>query len=414
LSSASGTTGTTSTNLVFSTSPTLVTPTLGAASATSLKPTTAAAFNFLLTGGSNIGSYDTAGAWTLGASSNTPYTQYHTTHANIFSAPSSNSDYNGGWYLGANVYIATSRQPTRQTSLGGAMIQFAPRTTDTNPCLMFYAALSTHGATDSSSIVGQYTQAGAWTFPINTTHTFGNNTGASQLSIVLRGASGYVCEHVYYQNNVLKGEIGITPGGGAIVSGDAAGDLCIATVAGQKLQFGIGGTGNVANCSAGAWTLGPTAANVTHKTNGAMSSIYREYTGGSTRTLSTSPTNYITEYTWVDTFTDLSTSAWSVANGNALGNGILHCALKNVDSDMATFTIYCGVEQGVSHRFTYAAGANASISETSEGVFEISGLGDGRTYTLTGSTANAGFTLKASSTATGTTTLVIKQIRMIP
>jgi len=111
----------------------------------------------------------------------------------------------------------------------------------------------------------------------------------------------------------------------------------------------------------------------------------------------------------VTIFTNLSTSNVTI-NKPALpgGNSFVYTIfLQNIDNDQATFMMSMGREDAVSLRLTAFGAANCSITETSEGVFAVSGLGDGRTYTFTFDTGFATFSLKSSSLATGSTVVSI-------
>jgi hypothetical protein len=160
----------------------------------------------------------------------------------------------------------------------------------------------------------------------------------------------------------------------------------------------------------GAVTLGPSSGTVSHTKYGYENQINENFTGGAVRTKSTTPTKGITRTCYVDEFTNLSTTAWACAGDAGLTVGIFNFVLKNIDDDIATFTIHAGVEQGVTLKYTAVGGANCSISEGSEGVFSITGLGDGRTYTLQFATGSGKLSLKASTTATGTTGLYYERI----
>jgi len=118
----------------------------------------------------------------------------------------------------------------------------------------------------------------------------------------------------------------------------------------------------------------------------------------------------IIEFARLQNFTNLSTTPVYILEGGATGAGFFDFCLTNIDGDKATFRICVGVEAGVIWKFLHVLGANCAITESSEGVFAISGLGDGRTYTLTCSTGASQMTLKASSTATGTTKLYCKAV----
>lgn len=158
----------------------------------------------------------------------------------------------------------------------------------------------------------------------------------------------------------------------------------------------------------GASTHGSAGGN-TATFYGSLAITTLQYTGSGTRTLANPFDGAVGVLSYVDNYTNLTTTPWSIANGAAIANGILQCILTNVDGDSCSFTIYGGIENGVLFRYgtSTASAGNCTISEGSEGVFSISGMGDGRTYTITCSTGGAVMTIAASSLATGTTTLKI-------
>ena len=109
-------------------------------------------------------------------------------------------------------------------------------------------------------------------------------------------------------------------------------------------------------------------------------------------------------------FTNLGTTNTAMDDGVGYGNaGIFTVGLENVDGDECVFQISTGRDQGVAHKYNLISGSNANCSVSNSGgnggVFTISGLGDGRTYTLTfsNSTLDAP-NLRASSAATTGTT----------
>lgn len=155
----------------------------------------------------------------------------------------------------------------------------------------------------------------------------------------------------------------------------------------------------------GSWTFGRVAANQSHKVNGEIKQIFRQYSGGATRTLSTNPDAFIGQSVWVDSFTDLSTTFWPVAAGLALTSGRLDCILGVTNGCTASFTVYLALQAGVSWRFHSFSAANCTITESSEGLFGIVVGGDARTYTLGFNTNNSSASINASSTATGITLL---------
>ena len=111
----------------------------------------------------------------------------------------------------------------------------------------------------------------------------------------------------------------------------------------------------------------------------------------------------------VTVFTNLSTSNQTINKPTLPGGNtfVYTIFMQNIDNDQATWSLSMGREDAVSLRLTAYGAANCSISETSEGVFAVTGLGDGRTYTFTFDTGFASFSLKASSLATGSTIVSI-------
>lgn len=106
-----------------------------------------------------------------------------------------------------------------------------------------------------------------------------------------------------------------------------------------------------------------------------------------------------------ESLVDLSTTPVSLFGGGGIGTSITHFFLTNVSGDTCNFTIYTALDAGVSWKFTHTAGANCSITESSEGVFAISGMGDSKTYTLTLNTGSGVVTLVSSGATTGTTVI---------
>ena len=105
-------------------------------------------------------------------------------------------------------------------------------------------------------------------------------------------------------------------------------------------------------------------------------------------------------------FSNLGTSAVTLSGVQGGSNAAAYFFfLSNIDADQCSFLVFLGRENAVTMKWNVVVGANCSINESSEGVFVITGLGDGRTYTLTGSTGNAALTLKANESTSGTTHL---------
>lgn len=112
-----------------------------------------------------------------------------------------------------------------------------------------------------------------------------------------------------------------------------------------------------------------------------------------------------------ETYVNLSTSPVNVFGGAAVGTASLFLSLMNIAGDTATFQINSALDAGVQWKFNHVLGANCAITESSEGVFAITGLGDGVTYTISLSTGASQMTIKASATQTGNTKLSIFAIR---
>lgn len=107
-----------------------------------------------------------------------------------------------------------------------------------------------------------------------------------------------------------------------------------------------------------------------------------------------------------ESFTDLGTTPQSLHGGVRLGVGFrMDCTLQTPAAHHATFTIYGGFQSGVAFLFSGVQGANCTLTETTDGNFEVTNVGDGRTYTLNVDTGSGTATLKADATVSGTTTL---------
>ena len=92
------------------------------------------------------------------------------------------------------------------------------------------------------------------------------------------------------------------------------------------------------------------------------------------------------QISYVNQFTNLGTTPQSITylGGNAfIAHFFMQTATPSGNPHQCSFTIYGGRQAAVAHRFTGYAGGNCTLNETSEGVFSITGLGDGVTYTLT-------------------------------
>lgn len=114
--------------------------------------------------GASILSATSAGAFTFGSASDTPYTTFHTINKSLFSGtPSSATDLNGTIRFGSNSYSSAGQQPTRVSGLTGVQIAVLNRTSDTAGSCFFQANLAADTATTSAATVGSFTGQGAWT-----------------------------------------------------------------------------------------------------------------------------------------------------------------------------------------------------------------------------------------------------------
>jgi len=112
-------------------------------------------------------------------------------------------------------------------------------------------------------------------------------------------------------------------------------------------------------------------------------------------------------------YTNLSTTATAMSQGLINNACVVDVFLENIDADQGVFRFTSGRRNGEAHKYSLVSGSNSNCSVSlSTNVFTITGLGDGRTYTLTMSTGSIGTapTLKASSTATGTTKLAMYSV----
>jgi hypothetical protein len=136
--------------------------------------------------------------------------------------------------------------------------------------------------------------------------------------------------------------------------------------------------------------------------------VAADTTGGKLTTGGGYPSYFTTDQNIIN----IGTASTNLFGGVSTGRCVINFFLATVASHSCTFTVYVGIEAGVAWKFSHAGGAGATIAGTA-GVFTITNLGDGRTYTLTGSTGGAVFTIKADATVTGTTIVRTAGFRMI-
>ena len=111
-------------------------------------------------------------------------------------------------------------------------------------------------------------------------------------------------------------------------------------------------------------------------------------------------------------YTNLSTTSVAMDDGLGYGNaGIITISIENVDDDQCVFQLSTGRENAVAHRYRVIVGSNANcnINQTGPAQFQVSNMGDGRTYTVDYSTGAVGTpcTWRASGATSGETRIVI-------
>jgi hypothetical protein len=132
------------------------------------------------------------------------------------------------------------------------------------------------------------TTAGVVTFPINTTHVFGNTTTAAACIVALKSPTANAAYHSYYNDTVRCGYLG-TGAAGALMPSSAR-DMCL--VARTALRFSSDdGTTDHGSCAAGNWTLGAANTNTLRLNNVTVV----EDAAQSTVTLLKTPTGFTAE-----------------------------------------------------------------------------------------------------------------------
>lgn len=224
-----------------------------------------------------------AGAVTLGPSTNTPYTSFHTINKNIYaSTPSTATSANGSFYIGSNLFTATGRQPTRITGLTGAAIGFINSTTDTTNVMLFKTNLQADSATTVGGDVAAVTAAGAWTFGPSQTFNYDgprhyvsggiwadNVSASSQSGFFVVGTNAKVTS----SSNIGAGRDNATPGGAAIIfdNNNTATNNAFRFMANQPGDATSTLADQVAACTyQGAWTLGPSGGTNAHYFEGKI------------------------------------------------------------------------------------------------------------------------------------------------
>ena len=109
-------------------------------------------------------------------------------------------------------------------------------------------------------------------------------------------------------------------------------------------------------------------------------------------------------------YVNLGTTAEAMSEALSSKAAMVCVFITNKDDDEGTFMFTTGKESGAAHRYNLISGSNANCSVTlATNVFTITGLGDGRTYTLTMSIASIATapTWKADTVISGNTDIAM-------
>jgi hypothetical protein len=108
-----------------------------------------------------------------------------------------------------------------------------------------------------------------------------------------------------------------------------------------------------------------------------------------------------------DAFGNLGTTPQAVRGGAFLPyRSVTHFTLVTPQGHSGTFSIYTGLESGVTYRYTAAGGANCTVTQSTPGEFTITVQGTATSFYLTYAGGQNTATLRAAAATTGTTLLV--------
>ena len=199
------------------------------------------------TSGNDIISATDAGAVTLGASTNTPYTTFHTTHKNIASGtPGAATDLFGQYSISANCFDTAGYLPTRTRFLTGGRLVLSPRTSDTATTISFRTNDNGDLITSPDKEVVAVTAAGAVTLgPNNYT---GLHTVNGPITITRNGTANNPYLRLY--NDAENYSLFYRDHTGTIIGTAEATGWIVKNGSGAEIVTGF-------FSNAGAWTLGP-------------------------------------------------------------------------------------------------------------------------------------------------------------
>jgi len=186
----------------------------------------------------NLGSMSQAGAWTLGPAS---FNGVHILNCEQLKIASTTNNSTSIKYA----YGGTDKFISYYYNVDGSMRMSNAAGTDFSIC----------------------SSAGAWTFPTNTLHTFGTNTGGSDTRFLTQTSTG---NYVSYEASINAAQEFLIGTGTTFNTGSATTAMQIRTQT-RALNISLnGGTDiHLSGTTAGAWTLGPDSGyTIVHKSFG--------------------------------------------------------------------------------------------------------------------------------------------------
>jgi hypothetical protein len=245
------------------------------------------------------GKISSTGAWTLGPASISNYNNVvHYINGNIAAGGTGTAVFDRGMAIGSNWNIAGTINPTRTTSLTGAAVYYAPRTSDNDQTIAFITNKLTTGTEVNA---GGVTANGAWTLgpaagadkhTINGGLVLSNNGTTGGIGTYSGSGSVQIAAGWYRRNDgaVISNVTGVGNTSifctRAMSTADAAAIRFFANY--QDLQTAGSAVVDTNDkeigfaTASGAWTLGPSAGGVDHRINGSMT-VKRNLTYGQIR-----------------------------------------------------------------------------------------------------------------------------------
>lgn len=320
--------------------------------------------------GNNVGSVTDAGAWTF-SSNNSGVTHSvfgagidfaaNTSADDIFTIKAKTADGsdNQAIYISSGGTVDPSR---------GAYLRLFGNEADFSASLGgtidIAAGACASGATEAirftanGTKIGFSTQAGAWTFPVNTTHVFGSAAGGTGNTLLLVRSQTTTGG----DTRVVWDTIGAASLWAAGVDKDSSTTWKLACNANADFETGVAASVT----SAGAWTLGPSSGEVRHTIMGAYSNnAFQTQQSISSGDLAIDATKY------------------SYRTAVITGNVNLDCGTGKVEGVVNGQKVYISVLASGGTRtvtFTransYAVGTSVTIASGTRRLFEIHGVGE--------------------------------------